>query len=124
MERTKRPANGKKLDLELSDAAVDLSQMFETLDYRSWPGSDGFAKFLGLHPKAFQRSLAKRGTNCTALVDPAKSRLASKWVSEHETPFIEIAKRLGYRNPSAFTRACHRWFGCAPEEVRSQSESK
>ncbi len=124
MERVKRPANGKKLDLELSDAAADLSQMFETLDYGSWPGSDGFAKFLGLHPKAFQRSLAERGTNCTALVGAAKSRLASKWVSEHETPFNEIAKRLGYRNPSAFTRACHRWFGCAPEEVRSQSESK
>ncbi|MFC3612789.1 helix-turn-helix domain-containing protein [Lutimaribacter marinistellae] len=124
MERIKRPDYGNKPDLHLSDAAVDLSQLFDTLDYASWPGSDGFAKFLGLHPKAFQRSLAERGTNCTALVDAAKSRLASKWVSDREMPFNEIAKRLGYRNPSAFTRACHRWFGCAPDEIRSRSELK
>ena len=121
MIRNRRPHTGKHLDLDPAATAIDPSRLFETLDYASWPGTDGFAKFIGMHPKAFQRMLAAEGANCTALVDAAKSRLAAKWIADPDIQFKSIAVRLGYRNASAFTRACHRWFGCAPEELRARS---
>jgi AraC-like DNA-binding protein len=30
---------------------------------------------------------------------------------------------LGYAEPSAFTRACQRWFGLAPRDVRKRLAS-
>ena len=120
LHRNRRPDTGKNLALDLSEISIDPSRLFEALDYTSWPGTDGFAKFIGMHPKALQRMLAAEGTSCSARVDTAKSRLAAKWIADPDTPFKKIAERLGYRNASAFTRSCHRWFGFAPEELRKR----
>ena len=62
-ERNRQPVEGKQLDISAAQSPVDLRRVFETLDYSSWPGTDGFAKFLGMHPKALPRLLASEGTS-------------------------------------------------------------
>ena len=98
--------------------AVNLEKLFEAFNYSEWRGAQSFARFLGYHPKALQRELAARGTGCGKLVDGARSRLARKWLSDPERSIVQIGRDLGYKNPSAFTRAYNRWYGCAPEDAR------
>ncbi|WP_171239247.1 AraC family transcriptional regulator [Ruegeria sp. HKCCA5491] len=98
--------------------ALDLADLFSVIDYSAWPGLDGFAKFIGLHPKTLQRELARHGTTGANLVDRAKMRQAKQWLTEGRLSITDIGKNLGYKNPSAFTRTCRRWFGSSPYRLR------
>ncbi len=108
-QRAAQPVEYVKIRQEL-----DVSALFGVFDYSNWPGLDGLADFLGMHPKALQRELARHGTNGAKLVDAAKKRLAAQWLKEGGRSISHIGIDLGYKNASAFTRACHRWFGAAP----------
>lgn len=106
--------------IQKQPATLDLEKLFEVFDYSEWRGAQIFARFLGYHPKALQRELAARGTGCAALVDGARSRLAKKWLGDPGQSIAQVGQKLGYKNPSAFTRAYHRWHGSAPEDARRQ----
>ena len=97
---------------------LDLRALFRVFDYPEWPGLDGLAVFVGMHPKALQRDLARHGTNGAELIDEAKKHLADLWLRENMRSITQIGHDLGYKNGSAFTRACHRWFGASPENMR------
>ncbi len=107
----------------------DLADLFSVIDYSGWPGLDGFAQFIGLHPKTLQRELTRHGTTGAELIDRAKMRQADQWLTEGRISITDIGKALGYKNPSAFTRTCRRWFGLSPDQMRralhaSQSNSE
>lgn len=97
---------------------LDLAALFRVFDFSEWPGLDGLANFAGVHPKALQRELAKQGTNGAELIDRAKMHLAGRRLREETRSITEIGRALGYKNASAFTRACYRWFGASPEKLR------
>ncbi len=97
---------------------LDLANLFSVIDYSKWPGLDGFAQFIGLHPKTLQRELARQGTTGADLIDGAKMRQAEQWLTEGRHSITDIGKALGYKNPSAFTRTCRRWFGLPPNRLR------
>ena len=97
---------------------LDLVALFRVFDYSEWPGLDGLAAFVGVHPKALQRELARQGTNGAELIDRAKMHLAELWLREDTRSITQIGRALGYKNASAFTRACHRWFETSPERLR------
>ena len=118
MHRSEAVPKGGGTDIPTAPS-VDLDTLFEVFDYSVWPGLDGFARFLGFHPKALQREFARRGTTGAKLADGARSRLAAGWLADDQLPIGEIGRKLGYKNASAFTRACHRWFGCSPEQKRA-----
>ena len=97
---------------------LDLVALFRVFEYSKWPGLDGLAAFVGVHPKALQRELASKGTNGAELIDRAKMHLSNLWLREGSRSITQIGRDLGYKNPSAFTRACHRWFETSPEKLR------
>ena len=97
---------------------LDLVALFRVFDYSEWPGLDGLAAFVGAHPKALQRELGGHGTNGAELIDRAKMHLADLWLGEDTRYITQIGRDLGYKNPSAFTRACHRWFETSPDRLR------
>lgn len=78
---------------------------------------DDCAVTIGLSRRTFERRLAERGCGFQELVDSArKSRtlqLLGTGLSVEET-----AALLGYSERSSFHRACLRWFGKTPTEVR------
>ena len=98
-ERKKHSENDESIQ-----HALNLGKLFTVIDYSGWPGLDGFAHFIGVHPKALQRELAKQGLTGAELVDNAKRRQAKQGLTEGRRSITEIGKDLGYKNPSAFTR--------------------
>lgn len=73
---------------------------------------------LAQHRRTLQRQLAQQGTSFGALVDQVRRDDAERYLRETNMPFIQMAGILGFSEQSAFTRACHRWFGAPPKAVR------
>ncbi|MCA0873124.1 helix-turn-helix domain-containing protein, partial [Seohaeicola saemankumensis] len=121
MHQSPFPLNTAPDDAATQQQPLDLVALFRVFDYSDWPSLDGLSEFVGTHPKALQRELASHGTNGAELVDCAKKHFADLWLREDTRPITQIGRELGYKNASAFTRACHRWFGASPEKLRRQN---
>ena len=52
--------------------------------------------------------------------DAVRRDLAHSYLGQKSVPLSQIGEMLGYAEASAFTRACRRWFGKAPREVRRE----
>ena len=102
-------------DQELTRALVDV------VDLRLNEGVvaiDGAATRLGLRARTLQRQLQSQGISYRQIVDTVRRARAETMLGGTATAIGEIATSLGYEEPAHFTRAFHRWHGCAPNEWR------
>lgn len=76
------------------------------------------AEQLALHPRTLQRQLAAGGTSFATLVDEVRRTEAERYLRETTMPLSQLSGVLGFSEQSALSRACRRWFGCAPSVVR------
>ncbi len=77
------------------------------------------AEVLSMHPRTLGRSLRRSGTSYRQLREECAQAQASQLLLETELPIAEIAARLHYTNPPAFTRAFRRWTGSTPAAWRA-----
>lgn len=77
------------------------------------------ARRLGTSPRTLQRRLNRRGTNFWALVEQSRFEIAGALLGETDLKVQEIAARIGYGTPSAFTRAFTKWAGRSPSAYRN-----
>jgi AraC-like DNA-binding protein len=73
---------------------------------------------LGLSTRTLVHRLETLGLTYTALADEAKFEAAQGWLVKGET-ITETAARLGFADPSAFTRAFKAWSGATPAKWRA-----
>jgi AraC-like DNA-binding protein len=76
------------------------------------------SRALGLHERTMQRRLQARGASFDRIKDCVLRELALMLLRDPDVQISNIAWKLHYANSSAFTRACQRWFGVSPREVR------
>lgn len=77
------------------------------------------ASKLGLTGRTLQARLAAHGpTSFEAVLSATLKSRADDLIKSTDLPLTEIALQLGFSQLSAFTRACQRWFGCAPSTRR------
>ena len=79
------------------------------------------ASTLGLHERTLQRRLKAEDTSFDAIKDDVRRDIAQMYLPQKQVPLSHIAEMLGYAEASAFTRACQRWFGASPREVRKRA---
>lgn len=75
------------------------------------------ASAIGLSRQTLYRRLKAEGVTFEALLDRLRRRLALKLVREG-LAVKEIAYRLGFSDPAAFSRAFKRWTGSSPSTSR------
>jgi AraC-like DNA-binding protein len=80
------------------------------------------ATMLALHPRTLQRKLAQEGTSFDAIKDGIRKELALQYLWQTEISMSQLTDILGFSEQSAFSRACKRWFGFSPKEVRDSSD--
>lgn len=76
------------------------------------------AELLGIGARTLQRRLRNEGTTFEAIVDCVRRDIALRCLGDPQLSMLQIIERLGYSETSVLTRSCHRWFGCAPLQLR------
>ena len=78
------------------------------------------ARILGMSTRTLTRRLAEEGASFGSILDQLRADLAARYIRDSKLPIAEIAWRLGYKEPSAFTVAFKRWTGRPPTAVRRE----
>jgi AraC-like DNA-binding protein len=78
------------------------------------------ARRSGLSVRTLQRYLGEHGTSFQELVNDTRKSLALRYLEDSELSVSQVSYQLGFSAPSAFTRACYRWFGRRPSAVRQE----
>jgi AraC-like DNA-binding protein len=81
----------------------------------------GVAELLGMHPRTLQRRLAAERTSFEAIREEVCKETALRYLCETRIPLSQLAGLLGLSEQSALARACRRWFGAAPSQLRRRA---
>jgi AraC-like DNA-binding protein len=73
---------------------------------------------LGYGRQTLYRRLKAEGTTFESLLDSLRRRLALRLLREEGLSVKETAYRLGFSDPSSFSRAYKRWTGSSPTTAR------
>ncbi|MBL8363526.1 MAG: AraC family transcriptional regulator [Rubrivivax sp.] len=79
------------------------------------------AQHLGLDRRTIARRLAAEGTTFSDLVNELRRELLARYRDDGGHAYTEIALRLGFSAPSAFSRWHRQQFGAAARQVRPAS---
>ena len=79
------------------------------------------SSLLSLGEKTLKRRLQARGTSFRQLVEQIRQAIARQHLQQSTLSLSELAYKLGYSEPSAFTRAFKRWFGVAPSKWKQET---
>ncbi|WP_194411252.1 AraC family transcriptional regulator [Microbacterium cremeum] len=82
---------------------------------------DLVAAHLAQHRRSLQRQLAAHGTTFARLLDDVRRDEAVRYLRDTDMPLGQLAGVLGLSEQSALTRACRRWFGATPSEIRRRA---
>jgi len=74
---------------------------------------------LGVSVATLHRRLASENTSFKRISDDAARSLASLLIAQRSLSIATIARRLGYSESAALTRAFYRWFGMSPRQYRN-----
>lgn len=72
-------------------------------------GSQVVARSLGLSPRTLTRKLSEGGTDLRRLIDAELVSRVDNYVKSDAFTLAEIGERLGYADPTSFSRARRRW---------------
>jgi AraC-like DNA-binding protein len=82
------------------------------------------ADTLGMSTRTLQRRLALHGVEYSRLVEEARIARAEGWLRQADFPVADIARALGYRDPSNFARAFRRVNGMSPRAYRALTKAQ
>lgn len=96
------------------------SWIADCLDDHRAPLQDEAAEAMGMSTRQLQRQLAAENTAFRELADELRQRRAQVLLRDADTSVEEVAHKLGYGDPRSFYRACRRWTGRSPRDLRHQ----
>jgi AraC-like DNA-binding protein len=83
-----------------------------------YPSIASTAARIVISVRTMQRRLAEAGVKYSDLVDRVRFEQACRYLKNPQIPLGKVSVRLGYRDPSSFSRAFARWAGMAPRRYR------
>lgn len=86
---------------------------------RTVPTAERLAQQLAMSPPTLRRKLRTEGTSLRQVRDDILRHAAITSLRRGEEPVGVLAQRLGFSEPSAFTRAFRRWTGYSPSAYRA-----
>lgn len=81
------------------------------------------AEQLAMHPRSLQRALSASDTSYELLLDDIRRDKARQYIVQTTMRFSQVFGLLGYTDQSTFNRACRRWFGSTPKQIRQKGTS-
>jgi len=123
------PLVAEHLD-QASQAAIERLKPAQSLSrkLRIWvagelqngaPGIEEAALHMNMSARNLQRRLAEENTSLATIVDDIRQSEAQRRLKQTRDTLTAIALDLGFSDASAFSRACKRWFGKSPSDMRA-----
>jgi AraC-like DNA-binding protein len=84
------------------------------------PSLDAVSEALAMTPQTLRRRLGAEGHGFQALKDALRRDTAIACLAQPELTLDDIARRLGFSEPSTFQRAFKKWCGVAPGDYRQR----
>lgn len=78
---------------------------------------------LGKSKRTLQHALEREGVTFSQLHDQCRKALAHDLLLSAGTSLKSIAIALGFRDASSFNKACQRWFGQSPGQLRAHEKA-
>jgi AraC-like DNA-binding protein len=91
------------------DVRAQVERLLQTMPDRRLSAED-VASALGMSRRTLARRLQETGVKFRDLLDDELKRRADRLLHSAKLSRSEIAERLGYDDPTSFSRACRRWF--------------
>lgn len=82
------------------------------------PQAEVIAKALSMSVRSLHRALKQEGTSFQELLDLLRQEQAYQLLANPRTSIAEVAFLLGFAEVSSFHKACQRWTGKTPGEIR------
>ncbi|MGB5493972.1 MAG: helix-turn-helix transcriptional regulator [Sedimenticolaceae bacterium] len=96
----------------------EYQSVVEVLMPDGYPAIERVAEHIGSSVRTLQRRLSEAGLTHTVLVEHARREMALRQLKTTRLPIGQVAKELGFRDPSSFSRAFQRWTGMSPRAYR------
>lgn len=78
------------------------------------------AEALSISARTLRRKLHESGCSYQDIVDDARASLARRYLESSRLSVETIAERLGFSEPTSFSRAFRRWTGMSPRAFRNR----
>jgi len=78
--------------------------------------ADSVAAEFNMSNRTLRRRLQEEHTSYQEILDEVRSELARHYLAKEKREIDEVAFRLGFSDPSAFTKAFRRWTGQTPAD--------
>jgi AraC-like DNA-binding protein len=104
-----------------NDLVGSLKQVLHAYIQESELSLDFAAGLCNTSRRSMQRKLADEGTCYTAVVDQVRFHAACRMLQDSNIKVADVAQRLGYSNPTHFSRAFRRIAGVNPRVYRQAS---
>jgi AraC-like DNA-binding protein len=108
---------------ERSSFAARVREMLPAMIDQGGALRDAVARRMAISERTLQRRLADEGTDFSTLVDEVRRTIAQQYLGSDRISVKNLSYKLGFSDPSAFHRACMRWFGRAPGEFQNRSSA-
>jgi AraC-like DNA-binding protein len=86
-----------------------------------YPTVDYTAHQVGIPVRTLQRRLRENGLSYSELVEKTRCELACRLLDKPGAKAADVARALGYTDPSSFSRAFRRWTGMSPRAYRNRN---
>jgi AraC-like DNA-binding protein len=86
-----------------------------------YPTVDYTAHRFGVPVRTLQRRLRDSGLSYSELVEQTRRELACRLLDKPGAKAADVARALGYTDPSSFSRAFRRWTGMSPRAYRNRN---
>lgn len=105
--------------LEGDDFITGLRTDIASLIPAGKPTVEELARLQHMSVRTLQRRLSDEGWTFTSLVDDTRAELARMHLGSPRLSTAEVAYLVGFSEPASLSRACRRWFGRPPTELRA-----
>ena len=83
--------------------------------------NEGVARLCGVSSRTLARQLAEQETSVKRELDGLRSSVAKSLLSKDVLSIAEVGMRVGYPDPSVFSRTFKRWTGESPRDFRRRA---
>lgn len=84
------------------------------------PRRSSIAEALHFSDRTLRRRLQEEGASFEKLLDATRCDFAQHYLAQPNLSLAEVCYLLGFGDQSAFFRACRRWFGISPGQLRAR----